>query len=81
MQIKSALIVPDGSISKKEPSKISENKIIQLYIVPGSHTLFYQQGNKNSFIVSPLYLKLYYMGDGYVSEYIIKRKQNNIFGN
>ena len=42
-----ALIFPGGSISKKEPSKISEKKKIRLYIVPGAPTLFYQQGNHN----------------------------------
>ena len=49
-----ALIFPCGYISKKEPSKISEKKTIRLYIVHGVPTLFYQQGNQNSFIVSDL---------------------------
>ena len=44
---KSALIVPGGYISKKEPSKISERKTMRLYIVPGVPTLFYQHGNHN----------------------------------
>ena len=40
-----ALTVPGESISKKEPSKISEKKIMGLYIVSGEPTLFYQQCN------------------------------------
>ena len=44
---KKALIGPGESISKKEPSKILENKIMCLYIVTGAPTLFYQQGNHN----------------------------------
>ena len=46
-----------------------------LYIVPGAPTLFYQQGNHNSCILSSLASALNYMGDIYASEYIIKRKQ------
>ena len=46
-KIKNALIGPDESISKKEPSKISEKKTNGLYIVPGAPTLLYQQGNQN----------------------------------
>ena len=37
---KNALIGPGESISKKEPYKISENKTVRLYIVPGAPTLF-----------------------------------------
>ena len=37
---KNALIGPGESISKKEPSKISENKAI----VPGAPTILYKQG-------------------------------------
>ena len=44
-KLQNALICPSESISKKEPSKISEKIIICLYIVPGATTLFYQQGN------------------------------------
>ena len=49
-----------------------------LYIVPGPPTLFNQQGNHNSFILSPLASALHYMGDGYASEYIIRRKQKSL---
>ena len=42
---KNAFIFAGGSISKKELSTISEKQTIHLYIVPGAHTLFYQQGN------------------------------------
>ena len=44
---KSELIVTGESISKKEPIKILEKKTMHLYIVTGSPTLFYQQGNHN----------------------------------
>ena len=47
-----ALIVPGESISEKEPINISENKTMCLCIVPGASTLFYQQVNHNSFILS-----------------------------
>ena len=50
---KNTLIVHGKSISKKEPSKISLKKTMRLYIVPGAHTLLYQQGNHNSFIYCP----------------------------
>ena len=72
---KNALIVPGGYISKKELIKISEKKAMRLYIVPGAPTLFYQQGNQNSCILSSLALSLYYMGDEYASEYIIRRRK------
>ena len=42
---KNALIGPGEFISKKEPSNISENKTMRLYIVPDAPTLSYQQGN------------------------------------
>ena len=51
---------------------------MSLYIVPGASILFYQQGNHNSCILSSLASALYYMGDGYVSEYIIRRKQKSL---
>ena len=44
---KNALIGPGESISKKEPSKISEKKTTHLYIVTGAPTLLYQQVNHN----------------------------------
>ena len=62
-----ALMFPGGSISKKEPSKISEKKTIRLYIVPGAPTLFYQQGNQDSYIITSLASSLNYMGDEYAS--------------
>ena len=74
---RNALIFPGGYISKKKPSKISEKNTIRLYIVPGSPTLFYQQGNQNSCIITSLVLALYYMGDEYASKYIIKRIQKS----
>ena len=51
---KNALIDPSESISKKEPSKISENKTMRLYIVLSAPALLYQQANKNSYILSSL---------------------------
>ena len=75
-----ALIFPGGSISKKEPSKISEKKTIRLYIVPGAPTLFYQQGNQNSCILSSLASSFHYIGDKYLSEYITRRKQKRLLG-
>ena len=78
---KSALIVPVASISKKKPSNKSAKKPKRLYIVPGAPTSFYQQGNHNSCILSSLASALHHMGDGYASEYIIRRKQKYIFGN
>ena len=75
---KNTFIVPVESISKKEPIKISEKKIIRLYIVPGASTLFYQQDNHNSCILSSLVSSLDYMVDEYESEYIIRRKQKSI---
>ena len=69
------LIFPGESISKKEPSKISEKKRVHLYIVPGTPSLLYQQGNHNQWILSSLTSEWHYMGDEYASEYIIRRKQ------
>ena len=63
---KNALIGPGESISKKEPSNISEKKTICLYIVTGSPTLLYQQGNHNSCISSSLASSLHFMCDEYV---------------
>ena len=71
------LIFPGGSISKKEPSKISLKKTIRFYIVPGAPTLFYQQGNHYSCIISSLASALRYMGDEYASKYIIKCMQKS----
>ena len=51
---------------------------MQLYIVPGAPTLFYQQGNHISFILLSLESALHHMGDGYASEYIIRCKQNSL---
>ena len=49
---------------------------MRLYIVPGAPTLFYQEGNKNSCILSSsLESELHHMGDVYASEYIIRRKK------
>ena len=70
-----ALTYPAESISRKEPSKISEKKIIILYIFPGAPTLLYQQGNLDSCTLSSLALELYYMGDEYASKFIVKQKQ------
>ena len=50
-----------------------------MYIVPDAPTLFYQQVNYNSFIVSSLESVLYYMGGEYASKYIIKRMQKSLF--
>ena len=72
---KNALIVPGESISKKEPRNIPEKKTMHLYIVPSAPTLFYQQGNHNSCILSPLASAFHYMVDEYTSEYITRRKQ------
>ena len=49
-----------------------------LYIVPGSPTLLYQQGNQNLCILSSLASVLHYVGDEYASEYIIRRKQKSL---
>ena len=51
---------------------------MRLYIVPGAPTLFYQQGNHNSCIISSLASSLHYMGDGYASKYIIKRMHKSL---
>ena len=49
-----------GEFNKKdELSKISERKTF--LIVPGGHTLKFLQGNRNSYIISPLASALYYM--------------------
>ena len=48
---------------------------MRLYIVHVAPTLFYQQGNHNSCILLSLVLVLQYMGNVYVSEYIIRCKQ------
>ena len=48
---------------------------MRLYIVPGAPNLLNQQGHQNSYILSSLESELHYMGDEYVSEYIIRRKQ------
>ena len=74
------LTFPVGSISKKEPNKISEKNTISLHIVPGAPTLFYQQGNHNSCIITSLASSFHYMGDEYASKYIIKRMQNFLLG-
>ena len=66
-KLKKSLIGPGKSISKKEPIKIPEKKTMRLYIVPGAPTLFYQQGNHNSCILSSLAPALHYMGDKYAS--------------
>ena len=60
---------------KKATSNISGKKTIRLYIVPGVPTLFYQQENQNSFIISSWTSALHYMGDKYASKYIIKQMQ------
>ena len=70
-----SLICPGESIKKKEPSKISEKKKVRLCIVTVAPTLFYQQGNHNLCILSSLASALYYMGDKYASEYIIRLNQ------
>ena len=77
---KSVLTVPVGSISKKEPRNLSENKTMRLYIFPGAPTFFYQQGNHNSCILSSLASSFHYMADEYMSEYIIRRKQKYLLG-
>ena len=46
-KLKNALIFPGESILNKEPRKISENKTMHLYIVPGAPTLLYQKVNQN----------------------------------
>ena len=50
-----------------------------MYIVPGAPTLFYQQGNQNSFIITSLASEFHHMGDEYASKYIIKRMQKSLF--
>ena len=49
-----------------------------MYIVPSAPTLFYQQGNHNSYIITFLESSLHYMGDEYASKYIIKRMQRSL---
>ena len=78
---KSELIVPGASISKKEPDKKPAKKPKRLYIVPGAPTLFYQKLNQNSCILSSLASALHHVGDGYVSEYIIRCKQKSLLEN
>ena len=66
--------------SKKEPSNISEKNTVLLYIVFGAPTLFYQQGNQNSCILSSLASAFHYIGDKYLSDYIIRRKKKCLLG-
>ena len=75
---KNALIGLGEYISKKEPSMITEKKTMLLYIVTCAPTLFYQQLNHDSFILSSLASAFHYMGDDYASEYIIRRQQKYI---
>ena len=49
---------------------------MRLYIVAGAPTVFYQQFNQSSCILSSLASTLHYMSDKYASEYIIRHKQN-----
>ena len=49
-------------IKKVTEQDIRKNKIC-LYIFPGAPTLFYQQGNQNSYILSSLVSVFHYMGD------------------
>ena len=72
-----ALLFPFVSISKKEPRKISGKKI-RLHIVPCAPTLFYQQGNHNSCILSSLSSALHYMCDEYAPKYIFKPMQRSL---
>ena len=51
---------------------------MRLYVVTGTPTFLYQQGNHNSCILSSLESALNYMGDEYALEYIIRRKQISI---
>ena len=51
---------------------------MRLYIVCGATTLFHQQGNHNSYILLSFTSELHYLGDGYASEYIIRRKQKSL---
>ena len=51
---------------------------MRLYIILGAPTLFYQQGNHNLCILSSLATALYYMGDEYASEYIIRREKMSL---
>ena len=46
-----------------------------LYIVTGAPTLFYQERNHNSCILSSLGFTLHYIGYEYASEYMIRRKK------
>ena len=64
---KNELIGPGEYISNKEPRKISENKTMRLYTVPGSPTLLYQQVNINLYILSSLASEFYHMGNEYTS--------------
>ena len=67
-----------GLYQKKETRKISEKNTIHLYIVPGAPTLFYQQGNQNSCIISSFESVFHSMGNEYASKYIIKRMQKSL---
>ena len=62
-----SLICPGESISNKEQSRISEKTTMRLYIVLGAPTLFCQQVNQNSCILSFLVSSLHYIGDEYLS--------------
>ena len=49
-----------------------------MYIFPGAPTLLYQRGNHNPCIIESLASEFHYMGDEYVSTYIIKRMQKSL---
>ena len=53
-KLKNAIIVTGEYTSNKESRKIPEKKRMRLYIFPGAPTLFYQQSNQNSCILTSL---------------------------
>ena len=63
---------------KRNQARYQKKGKIRLFIVTGAPTLFYQQVNQNSYIISSLASALHYMGDEYASKYIIKRMQKSL---
>ena len=69
-----SLICPSEYISKKNWARYHKKRLCAYTLFLVHPSLFYQQGNHNSCILSSLASAFHYMGDKYASEYIIRRK-------